>query len=273
MEYHKITSLLNTTFDNAPRFNTKKSVGIYDQSGGMDNIDKQVRYKKSILRSDICHYGDAYIVAKGTITVEGANNRDQHNRSHILNNNVPFISCISKINETLIGNAKNLDIVMLMYNLVKYSKNYSKISGNLWNYYKDILINPIINSESFKYKTSITRKTANDRVTKEVELSVPLNYLSNFWRTLDMSLINCEISLSLTWAKKFVLTDMKTRDAEGNNQTINAPTGATFTITAAKLYVSVVTLSTEDDNKLLEQLKTGFKGTIKWNKYRSEMSD
>ena len=162
---------------------------------------------------------------------------------------------------------------MLVYNLVKCSKNYSKISGNLWNYYKDILINPVINSESFKYKTSITRKTANDRVTKEVELSVPLNYFSNFWRTLDMSLINCEISLSLSWAKKFVLTDIKTRDAEGNNQTINAPTGATFTITAAKLYVSVVTLSTEDDNKLLEQLKTGFKRTINWNKYRSEMSD
>ena len=100
---------------------------------------------------------------------------------------------------------------MPMYNLIEYSKNYLKTSGTLWNYYKNISIDPITNAKSFKYKTSITRKTANNGNTKEVEFSVPLKHLSNFWRTLDMPLINCKVSLTLTC----VLTDMTTRAAEG----------------------------------------------------------
>ena len=146
-----------------------------------------------MLQSTLCDYSDAYIAVKGTITIEGANVRDKHNRSLILKNNATFISCISKIN-----NAEDLDIVMPMHNLIEYSKNYSKTSGSFWNYYKDILTDPIASSESFKYKTSITGKTANDGNTKEVEFSVPLKQLSNFWKTLDMPLINCEVSLTLT---------------------------------------------------------------------------
>ena len=99
-----------------------------------------------------------------------------------------------------------------------------------------------------------------------------LKHLSNFWRTLDMPLINCEINLILTWSENCVLTDLITRNAEGDNPAINVPTNATFKIKDTKLYVPVVTLSAENDNKLLEQLKTGFKRTITWNKYRSEMS-
>ena len=87
-----------------------------------------------------------------------------------------------------------------------------------------------------------------------------------------MPLINCDVNFILTCSKNRVLIDMTTRDAEGNNPAIAAPTNATFTINNAKLFVSVVTFSTEDDNKLLEQLKTGLKITIKWNKYRSEMT-
>ena len=110
-----------------------------------------------------------------------------------------------------------------------------------------------------------------------------LKYLSNFWRTLDIPLINCEINLILTWSENFLITSKTTRDADPDadpavasvnnptNGSVNNPTNATFKITDKKLYVPVVTLSTEDENKLLEQLETGFKRTIKWNKYKSEI--
>ena len=122
-----------------------------------------------MLRSDLCDYIDEYIVVKEDITVEGANNRDKNNRPLAFKNNAPFISCISKINCVLIENAEDVDIVMPRYNLLEYSKNYSKKSGSLWNYYRNELTdeangdndpnNNIINSNSFEYKTSITGRT------------------------------------------------------------------------------------------------------------------
>ena len=96
-----------------------------------------------------------------------------------------------------------------------------------------------------------------------------------------MPLINCEVSLTLTWSQNCVLTDITTQ-AVGNANAhppveargrTDAPTNATFKITETKLYVPVVTLSTEDDNNFLEQSKSGFKRTIKWKKYRSEMTN
>ena len=158
MEYQKITNLLGNIPDKVPKFITKKWVEIYDQSGGSYNIDKQIRLKTPILQSNLCDYSDEYVVAKGTISVEGAENRDKYNRNLVLKSNAPFISCISKINNALINNEKDLDVVMPIYNLLEYSKNYSKASGTLWNYYKDISTDPITIFESFKYKTSITRK-------------------------------------------------------------------------------------------------------------------
>ena len=150
------------------------------------------------------------------------------------------------------------------------------------NYYRDEPSNPLSsNSESFKYKTSITGNTYNvgedgydaNKVGKnETEVVIPLKHLSNFWKSLNIPLINCEVELILTWSKNCVLVDMTERDAEGDNPAIVAPTGLEFKITDTKLYVPVVTLSKENDTKLLEQLKTGFKRTIKWNKYRSQMS-
>ena len=117
----------------------------------------------------------------------------------------------------------------------------------------------------------------HDNLTKnDAKVVVPLKHLSNFWRNLDIPLIDCEVELILTWFKNCVLIDKSTReanyDADPNVYEINNPENATFKITAIKLYAPVVTLSKEDDIKLLEQLKTGFKRTIKWNKYRSQMS-
>ena len=127
-------------------------------------------------------------------------------------------------------NAKDIDIVMPMYNLTEHSDNYSKTSGSLWQYHKDDPNDNITQSESFKYKIKITGKTPVDGNTKDVETIVPLKYLSNFWRTLEMPLINCEVNLLLTWSKDCVISSA-TREAKSK-------------ITETKLYVPVVTLST-----------------------------
>ena len=140
---------------------------------------------------------------------------------------------------------------MSMYNLIECSDNYSKTSGSLWQYYKDVPNNNLANSESFKFKIKITGQNPDDGNTEDVEIIVPLRYLSNFWRTLEMLLINCEVALILTWSKDCVITNSM---GEGK-----------FTITETKLYVPVVTLSTKDNAKLLQQLKSGFKKTININ--------
>ena len=133
MEYEKITSLLGKTSDKVPRFITKKWIEVHDKSGGTYNTNKQIRFKTSMLRSDLCDYSDAYIVLKGKITVTNPDN-NAYDKKLSLRNNAPFLSCISKINNTLIDNAEDLDIVMPMYNLLEYSKNYRKTTGSLWNY-------------------------------------------------------------------------------------------------------------------------------------------
>ena len=191
-------------------------------------------------------------------------------------NNESFTSCISKISGVQTDKAEDLDVVMPMYNLLEYSKNYRKTTGSLWNYYRDEPSDPLSSdSESFKYKTSITGNTYNigageegydaNKVGKnETEVVIPLKHLSNFWRTLNIPLINCEIELILTWSKNCVFADMTAAN--------NPPTGLEFQVTDTKLYVPVVTLSKENDKKLLEQLISGFKRIVKWNKYRLQMT-
>ena len=159
-----------------------------------------------------------------------------------------------------------------MYNLLGYSKNYRKTTGSLWNYYRDEPSNPLSsNSDSLKYKINIIGKTPedNDSLT-DLKVVVPLKHLINLWRAINIPSINCKIELILTWSNKCVLVDM-TVDADVDPATV-APSGATFKITDTKLYVPIFTLSKENDTKLLEQLKSGFKRTIKWNKYRSQIT-
>ena len=107
--------------------------------------------------------------------------------------------------------------------------------------------------------------------TQEVELAIPLKYLGHFWRALNIPLISCEVSLELKWDKNCVITSLEQRDIGGGNRD-SAPTGATLSITDCKLYVTVVTLSKDDEIKLLTNLKSGFKREIIWNKYRSQMT-
>ena len=275
MEFQKIVNFLDTTSDDKdlPGFVTKKWIEVYDQSGGNYNVNKEIRIKTSMLRSALCDYSDAYIVVKGDITVTEPDNA-KRNKEVIFKNNAPFINCISKINGIKIDNAEDLVVVMPMYNLLGYSKNYKKTIGSLWNYYRDEPSDPLSsNSESFKYKTSITGNTYNigdgeeeydaNKVGKnETEVVIPLKHVSNFWKSLNIPLINCDVELILTWSKNCVLADMTVRDAQ-NNLAVVAPTELAFKITDTKLYVPVVSLSKEHDIKLLEQLKSGFKRTIK----------
>ena len=217
---------------------------------------------KSSLKLQCCMHSDAYILVKGKITITGAGadaaarQADERDKGVAFKNCAPFINCISEINNTQVDNAKDIDIVMPMYSLIEYSDNYAKTTGSLWQYFRDEPDDDIENSESFKSKIKITRKTPNNGNEKDVETMAPLKYLSNFWRTLDMSLINCEINLILTWSSTCVITDSN---------------GAgTFKISDTKLYVPVVTLSTQENAKLLQQLKSGFKRVITWNKYLSK---
>ena len=153
--------------------------------------------------------------------------------------------------------------------MIEYSKNYRKTTGSLRNYYRDETntglggdnnnTNYVINdSRYFDYEASITGKLEGNHVEKDdVKIVVPLKYLSNFWRTLDTPLINCKVTLTLTWSKNFVSISKATKDDDPDADTavdeINNPTNATFKTTDCKLYVPVVTLSAENDNKLLEQ--------------------
>ena len=142
----------------------------------------------------------------------------------------------------------------------------------------NVTTHSILNSKSFDYKANFMKNgVTHDNLTKnDVNIVVPLKYLNNFWRHLNIPLINCEVELILTWFNNCVLIDKSTREADYNVDPnvyiINNLEDATFKITDVKLFVPAVTLSKENDIKLLEQLKTEFKRTIKWNKYRSQMS-
>ena len=136
MEYQRITNLLDTTSDNVSGFINKKWVGVHDQSSGAEDRyipSKQKRFKASKLRPELCDFSDAYIVVKGDDTLPKHANRiliGIRNRSLTFKNNAPFTNCASKINNVLIDNAEDLDIVMPMYNLLEYSKNFRKTTGN-----------------------------------------------------------------------------------------------------------------------------------------------
>ena len=273
MEYQKIANLIDDNTLNQPsKFRSRNWIEINDESRGVYNVNSQIKFKTTMLKSSLCDYSDVYILVKGTISVNNtaaqgtaANNTDE---KVIFKNCAPFTNCISEINNTQIDNAKDIDIVTPMYNLIEYSDNYAKTTGSLWQYCKDIpardnndeIIAFDVNnlSDSFKFKAKITGQAGNDG-TKDIKIMVPLKYLSNFWRTLEMPLIDFEVNLILTWSSTCVIASV-----------IVANQAATFAITDTKLYVPVVTLSTQENTKFLQQLKSGFKRVINWNKYLSK---
>ena len=170
---------------------------------------------------------------------------------------------------------------MPMYNLTSYSKNYQKTSVSLWNYYRDEPSSGTIgnidysirDSKSFDYKTSLVGKLeGNNAELENIKAAVPIKYLSKFFRSLQVLLINCEISLNLKWSKNCVLTS-RLIDADPAVVGINNPTTAEFNITDCKLNVPIVTLPTMYKNILYKKLEKGFTIDVYWDGYRSQMTN
>ena len=178
-------------------------------------------------------------------------------------NCMPFKECRTEINETFVDKARGINTVMPMYNLSEYSDNYSDTSGSLWQFKRDEIErdNDLTvdaqhipnNLSSFKYKSSFIKNRNGAKI------AVSLKYLSNFWRSLEMPLINCKVELSLRWYENCILP--------------SAGTAATFAITDTKFYVPVVTLKTEDNSKLSKLLSKGFKRSVYWNEHRLILKD
>ena len=260
MEYQKITNLLDNASNQPSKFETRNWVEINDESRGT-YTSNNIEFKTTMLGPDLCDYSGACILVNGRITIDGARNddvpkqADERDKGVTFKNFTPFNKCISRINNTDTDNAQNIDFVM--HNLIEYSDNYSKTSGSLWQYYKDEPKNNIAEYESFKSKGKITGQTPADRNTKDIEITLPLKYLTNFWRTLEMPWINCEVNLILTSSIDCVIT--------------NSTGAAKFTTTETKHYVFVATFLEQDNAKLLQQLKSGFKRLINWDKYESNL--
>ena len=206
-------------------------------------------------KPNLCDYSDAYILVIGNIENKAAYT------SVAFKNCAPFTKCITHINDEHLETAENLDIIIAIYNLLEYSDNYSDSSESLYQFKRD---EPPENnadvtvdtSSSFKYKSSFLGKTVND-----VKIVVPLKYLSNFFRSLEMPLINCKTHLELNWTKDCVLSSAAGAD---NNAT-------SFKITSSKFCVPIVTLSTKDNVNLTKELNEGFKRSVYWNEYKSKI--
>ena len=193
MEYQKIANLLDDASNKTSKFKTKNWVEINDESRGTYDVNSQIKFKTAMLISSLCDYSDAYIHVRGTITVNNTAAADADanntNKEVIFKNVAPFTKCVSEINNTNVDDAKDIDIVMPMYNLIEYSDNYSKASGSLWQYCEDMPAidnnNAIVNftnnnlTETFNFKVKMPGQTG-DNGTKNVEIMVPLKYLSNF---------------------------------------------------------------------------------------------
>ena len=284
METQKIVCLLNGSDNESSKLATKKWYVIDCESNDNYSKDAEIKFLTRSIESNLCDYSDAYILVTGNITVTriiavpaGSPVGTQPQSKQVLTehtqivfkNCAPFKGCRTETNDTFVGYADFINITIPMYNLIEYSDNYSDASGSLWDFKRDEIVNHAElnndnNAPSFKYKASLIGNTGNDGTKNGVKIAVPLKYLSNFWRSLEMPLINCKIELSLKWIENCVLTSVAT----GADANATGADSATFKITDAKLYVPIVTLSIEDNSKLSKLLNEGFKRPIYWNEYK-----
>ena len=267
MENQKIINLLDKIDIDSKHFANKKWHIINDENNanygvnkdtGADNPDT-IKYDTRVLKPNLSDYSEAYILVNGTIRAAAANG----DARLAFKNSAPFTKCNLEINDEHVDTAENLDITMPMYNLTEYSDNYQDSSATLYQYKRDEpreanAINDLTTntSSSFKYKVKLLGNLVLDGniAKRSVKVVVPLKYLSNFFRSLEMPLINCKIKLNLTWKKECVLSDQA-----GN---------AVFIINDSKMYVPVVTLSKEDNKDFIEQQNKGFQRSIYWNEYK-----
>ena len=220
-----------------------------------------IKFLTKSIESSLCDYSDAYILVTGNITVTRTIAGDPVQRKQPLNaatqvvfkNCAPFKNCRTEINDTFVDYADFINIAMAMCNLIKYSDIYSNSSGSLWDFKRDEIANNANvtndgNAPSFKYKTGLIANTNADGTKKGVKIAVPLKYLSNFWRSLEMPLINCKVELLLKWIENCVLTTAEI----GANADATGTDSATLEVIDAELYVPVVILSAEGNVKLVK---------------------
>ena len=219
MENQKIINLLDKDDTNSKYFATKKWYIINDENNtnygvnknaGADNPDT-IKYDTTVLKPSLCDYAEAYILVDGTIRAAATD----ANTRLALKNCAPFTKCNIEINDEHVDTAENLDIIMPMYNLIEYSDNYQDSSATHYQYKRDeppegdpIPNLAVNNSSSFKYKVEFLGNPVLDGgiSKRSVKIAVPLKYISNFFRSLEMPLINCKIKLNLTWKNECVLS-------------------------------------------------------------------
>ena len=187
------------------KFATKKWYVIGSQAAkNKYNQNSSIKFETESIKSSLCDYSDVFILVTGDIKVTANNDTDVAFKIC-----APFSTCKTEINDVFIDEANHIYITMAMYNLIEYSDNYSDTSGSLWQFKRDeVPANnadlSIDNSKLFKYKAALVGKTANavnntNSSVKNTKIAVPSKYLSNFWRSLEMPLINCKIHLELNW--------------------------------------------------------------------------
>ena len=282
MESKKIINLLDHKDEDDPRFETRKCYivnvhnnGNYSQS---DDVRSIVKFDIEIVRPFLCDYFDAYILVTSNIKVQNGNDATRV----AIKNCHPFTRASFKLNNEQVDTVDNLDLKMNLYKLLEYSDNYADTSGSLYQYKRPEprdangnVVNLATTLSSFQYQSGLVQKQltipnsdnvpanivpnfANaHRIWKNIKIVVPLKYISNIFRNLQLPLINTKCYMELNWTKYSVLC----------NQNQNS----IFQIAKSELYILVMTLNTENNNKLGELLSKGFERTIVWNEYKSKL--
>ena len=276
MELQKIKNLLDHKNENYSKYQTKKWYIINDRNNrqyGEGNLnDNTIKIDTEVVKPFLCDYADAYILATGsyilvTVVCGTINTKLAFKNCH------PFIKCKIHLNDTHVEDSNNLHLIMNMYNLIEYSDNYEDSAGSLYHFkrqepFANNIDLTVDDSSSFKYKSNILGKPNNlnnngtatawgNAIWQNAQIIVLLKYISSFFRSLELTLINNKLYIKLNYITNSVISD-----TDG---------ASSFKITKAELYDPVVTLKTEDNNKLNQLLDTEFKRTVYWNEYKSEI--
>ena len=273
MKSQKNINLLDHKDEDNPKFETRKWYIFNDHNNGNysqgDDVQFIVKFDTEIVRPFLYDYSDAYILVTGNIKVQNGNDATRV----AIKNCRPFTRASFKLNNGQVDTADNLDLTMNLYNMLEYSDNYADTTGSLCQYKRPEprdnngnIVNLGTALSSFKYQSGLVQKQlkapnsenvlvnthpnfANaHRIWKNIKIVVPLKYISNFFRSLELLLINTKLYMELNWTKYSVLC----------NQNQNS----IFQVTKCELYIPIVTLNTENNNKLNELLSKGFEKTV-----------
>ena len=282
MEPQRIINLLDHKDEDNPTFETRKWYIVNDHNNGNysqgDDVKSIVKFDTEIVRRFLCDYSDAYILVTGNIKVQNGNDATRV----AIRSCHPFTRATFKLNNEQFDTADKLDLTMNLYNMLEYSDNYADTTGSLYQYkrpeprdnnanivnlgtalfsckYQSGLVQTKLttpNSENVPANTDPNFANAH-RIWKNIKIVVPLKYVSNFFRNLELPLINTKLYMEVNWTKYSVLC----------NQNQNS----IFQITKCELYIPIVTLNTGNNNRLSELLSKGFERTVVWNEYKSKI--